>query len=132
MFKKKKKKIYIYSFFIKRIFLMFFLYFSIKKKITKKLNNLSFHLGKITVSIYIYNFCIFVLSALNKILFPCVSNFGSKGRDAVKTPFPIPFYSIQYIKTIQLPLQYRMLLIMYRSLLITARLLLIIAVCYLS
>jgi uncharacterized membrane protein YesL len=78
------------------------------------------------VSIYI-NFCIFVLSALNKILFPCVSNYGSKGRDAVKTPFLIPFYSIQYIKTVSLPLQYCMLLIMYGSLLITARLLVITA-----
>ena len=37
-------------------------------------------------------FIIFVfLSAFNKILFPYVSNYGSKGRDAVKTPFLIPF-----------------------------------------
>ena len=135
MFKQKtNKKIYI-PFYQKNFSHVLSLFFYKKNK---KLNNLSFHLGKITVSIYIYMTCaflfyhFFVLSALNKILFPRVSNYGSKGRDAVKTPFLIPLYSIQYIKTIQLPLQYRMLLIMYRSLLITARLLLITAVCYLS
>ena len=37
-----------------------------------------------------------ILSAVTKILFPYVPNYGSKGRDAVKTPFSIPFFSIQY------------------------------------
>ncbi len=49
-----------------------------------------------------------MLSAVTKILFPYVPNYGSNGRDAVKTPFSTPFYSIQYIKTIsyhKVPLQ---------------------------
>ncbi len=86
---------------------------------------------EITVNIYIY-FCIFGLSALNKILFPYVFNYGSKGRDAVKNSISNSIFTPFSILTIQLPLQYRLLLIMYRSLIITARMLLITAVCYLS
>ncbi len=75
----------------------------------------------------------FVLSVLNKILFPYVSNYGSKGRDAVKTPFLIPFYSIQYIKnhpvTVTIPyVTYHVPFVTYHSPLVTyhSRLLLII------
>ncbi len=80
MSKQKTKKIYMF-FFQKPFFSCFSLIFFMRKLTKNKIIWVS--ILEITVNIYI-NVCIFVLSALNKILFPCVSNYGSKGRDAVK------------------------------------------------
>jgi hypothetical protein len=72
---------------------------SFYEKITKKIyvvKNFFFHkFGQLKLQIYISIYrcvIIFVLvSTFNKSLFPYVSKYGSKGRDAVKTLFIIPF-----------------------------------------
>jgi hypothetical protein len=77
------------------------------------------------------------LSALNKILFPYVSNYGSKGRDAVKnsisTVIPFLLHSVQYNhqlpkSTVTIPyVTYHVPFVTYHSPLVTyhSRLLLI-------
>jgi hypothetical protein len=115
VFKQKTKKC---------IFSLFKDFFSCLRK---KLNNLSFPLGKITVRYQnIYDFWIFSFISFeqNFVSLCFVSNYGSKGRDAVKNSISnsifTPFSTLKPSVTVTIPyVTYHVPFVTYHSPLVT-------------